>query len=347
MPLSLDNLKNLGLFYFPSTVCEPVNATFETWFSGIEDRSTAELCATGVIDDLAVAPGAFEGEAVLSWSSPASNVASYDLRYSESAITEDNFADATQANPEPGVSASNTLSYTLSDLTRGTVYYFAIEYKNTQGNVSDISDVPVLLDGGFRPDPNGYSFSNYGDIQATDLTTPDLQHMFGTAAVCAFTLAGVCVPRFEAGVWGAKALEAMENGHCEGMSVTAIRFFLGLDNPDNYQTGAQSTYTLLKANIRRAIAHYFSLQFTQPIMGLRKQALLQSPSATLGALEDDLSGAAPAPPNLEFFESGSGGHAITPYAVSLTPDGTYVVWVYDNNQPFDGRQFLIDASSNS
>ena len=221
--------------------------------------------------------------------------------------------------PSRGSTPANTLTYTLSGLTRGTIYYFAAEYKDTQGNVSDISDVPVLLDGGFHADPDGYQFPNYSDIQPNDLTTPDLERMFGASAVCAFTFAGVCAPRFEAGVWGAKALEAMEGGHCLGMAVTAVRFFLGLDNPGNYQAGAPSTYSLLKANIRRAIAFDFSKQFAQPVQALLRQARQPSPSAALGTLEDDLSGAAPNPPILAFFQAGSGGHAINPYAVTLTP----------------------------
>ena len=47
MPLSLDHLSLLSAFFFDSTVCEPNNAAFETWLSGIEDHSPATLCGTG------------------------------------------------------------------------------------------------------------------------------------------------------------------------------------------------------------------------------------------------------------------------------------------------------------
>jgi len=37
---------------------------------------------------------------------------------------------------------------------------------------------------GFRPNPHGYQFANYGGVNFDDYTTDDMQRMFGDAAVC-------------------------------------------------------------------------------------------------------------------------------------------------------------------
>ncbi|WP_135555545.1 fibronectin type III domain-containing protein [Paenibacillus cymbidii] len=81
---------------------------------------------------------------------PAGFASSYDVRYSTAPITEANWASATQATGEPTPGEAGTSqSLTVSGLTAGTTYYFAIKSSDlnytsptvTYANTSAISNV--------------------------------------------------------------------------------------------------------------------------------------------------------------------------------------------------------------
>ena len=48
-----------------------------------------------------------------------------------------------------------------------------------------------------------------------------------------------------------------------------------------------------------------------------------------------------------YLPDGSGGHAITPYAVEDLGNGTARILVYDNNWPKDSRFIEVDTINNS
>ena len=84
----------------------------------------------------------------LSWTAPGDDGATgtattYDVRYSTSTITERNWASATQATGEPSPQvASSSESFTVTGLSSGTIYYFAIKTSDEVPNESAISNVP-------------------------------------------------------------------------------------------------------------------------------------------------------------------------------------------------------------
>jgi hypothetical protein len=84
----------------------------------------------------------------LTWTAPSAvptaTVASYDLRYSTSPITDDaSFAAATPAPSLPAPEAPGSAeSYTLTGLTPSTTYYFAIKSTDAGGVVGPLSNVP-------------------------------------------------------------------------------------------------------------------------------------------------------------------------------------------------------------
>ena len=84
----------------------------------------------------------------LAWTSTGDDgneglASSNDIRYSTSAITELNWASATQVSGEPITAISGiSQSMTISGLTPNTSYYFAIKTIDQAGNVSNISNVP-------------------------------------------------------------------------------------------------------------------------------------------------------------------------------------------------------------
>ena len=83
----------------------------------------------------------------LAWAAPGNDgstgtATSYDVRYSTSSITESNWASATQATGEPTPqTVSSAESMTVSDLSSGTTYYFAMKASDEEPNESGLSNV--------------------------------------------------------------------------------------------------------------------------------------------------------------------------------------------------------------
>ncbi|MEM7029529.1 MAG: AbfB domain-containing protein, partial [Chloroflexota bacterium] len=98
-------------------------------------------------------------------------------------------------------------------------------------------------DSGFRPNPNGYAFHNYGgppnDLSATaDFGEDDLKDMFGITNTCVIS-GGQCIGlKPVAKQWMDNFVPTMHGGHCDGMTTTSLRFFTSVDNPASFQAGA-------------------------------------------------------------------------------------------------------------
>lgn len=81
------------------------------------------------------------------WTAPGDDgncgtATSYDIRYSTSLITEENWSSATQATGEPTLSvAGTTESFTISGLAAETIYYVAIKTSDEVPNESALSNV--------------------------------------------------------------------------------------------------------------------------------------------------------------------------------------------------------------
>jgi hypothetical protein len=70
---------------------------------------------------------------------------SYDIRYSTSVINSSNFASADQASGEPAPKAAGqSETFTVTGLSEGTPYYFAIKVIDEVQNTSNISNVALL-----------------------------------------------------------------------------------------------------------------------------------------------------------------------------------------------------------
>ncbi|HTF56599.1 MAG TPA: fibronectin type III domain-containing protein [Planctomycetota bacterium] len=133
-------------FFFNSV--DSVGNNYFGWAIDDLQLITPDVTPPAAIDDLVADQATLTGMR-LTWSSPFDDdvsgvAASFDLRFSKTAITEANFAQATQVSGEPAPSVPGTVhTMTLANLEPGTVYYFAIKSTDVAGNVSAISNVEV------------------------------------------------------------------------------------------------------------------------------------------------------------------------------------------------------------
>ncbi len=213
----------------------------------------------------------------------------------------------------------------------------------------EVSIAPV--DAGFRPNPDGFKFANWGGNYPLppslgDYTNSDTVAMFGEDDTCAAVIGPVCILNWGAAMWNEQVNFSMNGGHCDGMTDVALRFFKDVDQQSSYQAGASTTYALEQGNIRRHIAWNFVLQFTNPVQTRRNEGRQKTPNQVLQQIYLALTSGAPDPVNLAIF--GSGGHSILPYAIEDAGSGKYRVKVYDNNHPNDAnRSVEFDTQANT
>ena len=112
----------------------------------IQSRGVVLFLLTAVI--LGAPAGAAGANTVtLNWSAPGDDgdsgtASAYDIRYSTATIAEANWAAAMQATGEPSPqTAGSAESYTVTNLSPSTTYYFAIKASDEVGNWSALSNV--------------------------------------------------------------------------------------------------------------------------------------------------------------------------------------------------------------
>ena len=216
---------------------------------------------------------------------------------------------------------------------------------NVTPSVTAEAQGEIVADLGFRANPDGYSFENYAGKKRNGKAVPelfvdDLQKMFGDADVCIKIENGKCTPRQEAVDWLEMLNSDPPGGHCEGMAVSSLLLFKGMDTPANYDAGAEKTFDVDFTNdVQRLISYYYYLQFVDPVASEYSLAEQLKPSEVLDAVIASMQDGAPDPVNLGFYggepdEHGFlSGHSITPYSVEDKGNGIFWIHAYDNNWP--------------
>jgi hypothetical protein len=204
----------------------------------------------------------------------------------------------------------------------------------------------VLVDSGFRPSPDGFSFANWGGDEhpIAELTPDDAAYLFGEEA-CARFEDQSCVPTPGARLWLKEMNASKGGGHCEGMAVLSAAFFIRAEDVSEY--GA-SKAVALKPNdeiLMRTISTYFSTQALEPVQSVTNetkefslQEIVDSLTAALKSGDDY--------PTLGIYDT-AGGHAVTPYKIERTGNARYRVYIYDNNYPGAEKYIDIDAAADS
>ncbi|WP_320042293.1 LamG-like jellyroll fold domain-containing protein [uncultured Desulfobacter sp.] len=204
---------------------------------------------------------------------------------------------------------------------------------------------------GFTPFPDGYSFANYGSPTLdTDITASQMQTIYG-AGVCNGGEDSPCVltaaaeeERQALAAWGS-------GGHCAGLAASSLWIYDHEDVfPEDYQAGAINTYDIAQSNARNLIQLYHCTQIKNPVnqTGLEPFTAAEGGVAIVDKLMENFSD-----PNADnrytiaFWKlDWSGGHAVTPYAVTKVDNDTYWVYVYDVNYPKNyDRVFKVTYST--
>ncbi|HEX7555235.1 MAG TPA: hypothetical protein VF338_01330, partial [Leptolinea sp.] len=185
----------------------------------------------------------------------------------------------------------------------------------------------LVADLGFRPEKNGFPFENYGGGSYVNLTAEDMNRIYGDV-VCANKTDGKCTLTPPSEQWMKQTNEAMAGGHCYGMAQASLLFYQNKLNPADFG-GSAITDIKLDGNekLQREIAFDWS---GQKLDKVRIGAVGGTPNDVLDKMIEFFK----AGPSGEvyvagFFKSdGSGGHAVTPYAVEDRGNGINALMIY-------------------
>jgi hypothetical protein len=208
----------------------------------------------------------------------------------------------------------------------------------------------VLADSGFRPEVNGFSFSNYGnDIDPWNLTPAEMQRLFGDQ-VCAEINGDECILTPPAEEQMDKFNESMAGGHCDGMAALSLLFYLDKEKPDDFGASTTAALTFEDNDILQSeIARWFATQLTSPTYTSKVKYIDDkiTPSQTVDLLVKAMTDKSEAY-TIAFFKRGyQAGHAVTPYAVVDKGGGIVHILIYDNNFPGEERHIEVNRNTDT
>ena len=216
-------------------------------------------------------------------------------------------------------------------------------------STAPIQEGKIIASINFDPKIDGFSFRNYGGKpeEEGDLDAADLVKMFGANNVCIEGKnADDCVLYETADKWIGEQIKSMNFGHCEGLAVDSLRFwmrkgFRGKTKPGDFQSQAKRTFDLeLDDPLANYIAYYHTVQELREVYEFQDKTLKMKPSQIVDMLVDSFRG------GKEYYTlhiakrvngEWKDGHAIAPFAVKDMGDGEYRILVYDSNFPGQTR----------
>jgi hypothetical protein len=213
----------------------------------------------------------------------------------------------------------------------------------------------VLADNGFRAQPDGFSFPNYGNEGQAGLNAAELERLYGPG-VCLNGNGGNCVLTPVARAVMKSYNDSSADGHCFGFATLSELIYkgylgrFGYSKVADFGAGALTPFELsIEDNtlLQRSITRAFDMQ---SLASVQENTIIGTPDQILhellhGALDPN----SPQIWTFEIFQYGmQAGHAITPYAVEKVGPGEYEVLVYDNNWPGDeDRRLQINTNTDT
>lgn len=177
--MTVSGLSAVTTYYFAIKTSDEVpNTSSISNVVSLATTATPDTTAPAAVANLA-ASNASASTIDLAWTAPGDDASSgtatsYDIRYSTSNITTGNWASATQVSGEPTPQVAGTnQTLTVSGLSSGTTYYFAIKTSDEVPNESNLSNITSLATGAAEPaQPTNITIPNTGGgpsggVQAT------------------------------------------------------------------------------------------------------------------------------------------------------------------------------------
>ncbi len=243
-----------------------------------------------------------------------------------------------------GVAVTNVPGIYANSVSAVATNYAVSSAVNVAPVTVTIDIEPIAID--FIVDEDGYSFENFGLLGMSDYTQADMVLMFGEEATCAYSLGPVCFLKPAAILWHANVQTKLVGGRCLGMTVSALRFFTGIDEPSTFQSGAQTVHALEKGNARNNLTWHHVLQFAPNISAGQ---WVSTPNYVLQSVYQSMTYGGTELPNLLLLSpDGKQGHSVLPYALEYKGNGKWWIKVYDNNsQDDENRHIEIDTMANT
>jgi hypothetical protein len=208
----------------------------------------------------------------------------------------------------------------------------------------------LVADTGFRPEKDGFGIPNYGatlgdGTTAVNMNAADMRAQFGDG-VCADLTAGKCdlVPPAQSYMDQTNA--AMGGGHCYGFAVASTILWKKTIDAATYGA-ATSPLLPVSGNtpLQRVIATAWA---QQALVSVRTAVVKGAPNDILDKLISDLKPNPSETYTIAIFKrDGTGGHAVTPFAVEDLGNGKMNVLIYDNNYPGITRAVQFDRTANT
>lgn len=205
----------------------------------------------------------------------------------------------------------------------------------------------LCVDSGFRLSKNDFAFPNWSGIEGDtdDMDTGTLIRLFGAATVCTSgTTADDCVLNPSAESTLAQWASALDGGRCEGMSTLALRYFLGLQDPSEAESGSSDAVALQRPQltIDQEINTWWATQFMPEVRSAAAESRKLEPVALVARLIDGLKKKTGY--TIGIYGNGY-GHSVTPFAVTKNA-GVYSIHIYDNNYPGKNAAITVDEKTN-
>lgn len=209
---------------------------------------------------------------------------------------------------------------------------------------------PAMADWGFRPNPNGFNFPNFGTSRPGEtpatarLDADSLRRLFGPSVCEGMNATGPCRLVPNAQQWMDTENNGANGGNCEGFTVLAGHMYAGGIAPMTF--GGANAFALMRNDaLERELVFWAVTQSTvdQEAVPLRRMA----PRDVVTQLTNEFNrGRMFLGTTLAVFGR-EGGHAILPYAIRRMSDTLTHVLVYDNNHPGTERFVAIDTAANT
>ena len=203
-------------------------------------------------------------------------------------------------------------------------------------------------DTGFKPNVDGFGFANFaGYVKNATFDANGMRKLFGNG-VCATLVADKCTLNPAAKEWATAVNSNTTGGLCEGFATLSAM----IQAKTVTVAGVDAAHPAYGVDHNAAIDHELAYWFaTQSLESVLQATVTKDANEAAQFLSDALNA------KTDTWRVGmvrvtadgkiTGGHALTPYALSVEATGTILVHVYDSNHPGEARAIEINPQQNS